>query len=340
MDGTGHQVTTGLCMKVRISGLGTYVPPHILTNADLERMVDTSDAWIRRRTGVAERHIAASDQATSDLAVNAVRKVLEEKHLGPDDIDLLIVATITPDMQFPSTACLVQHKLGARNLWGFDLSGACCGFLYAVTTGAQFVHAGVHRRVVVVGADTMSRITNYEDRATCILFGDAAGAVVLEACAEGEGILDFLHEIDGSGGESLKMPAGGSLRPASAETVAANLHTVHQEGAQVFKYAVTKMTDSCQQILARNGISSAEVDLLVPHQANLRIIRATSERLGLPDAKVVINIEKYGNTTAATIPLALQDAIDDGRLGESSLILLAGVGAGFTAGTVLLRWAE
>ena len=266
--------------------------------------------------------------------------MLEEKHLGPDDIDLLIVATITPDMQFPSTACLVQHKLGARNLWGFDLSGACCGFLYAVTTGAQFVHAGVHRRVVVVGADTMSRITNYEDRATCILFGDAAGAVVLEACAEGkEFSTSFMRSTARAASLSRCRRVAAFGRPVRRRWRRTCTLFIRR-ARQVFKYAVTKMTDSCQQILARNGISSAEVDLLVPHQANLRIIRATSERLGLPDAKVVINIEKYGNTTAATIPLALQDAIDDGRLGESSLILLAGVGAGFTAGTVLLRWAE
>ncbi|HET6266720.1 MAG TPA: beta-ketoacyl-ACP synthase III, partial [Acidobacteriota bacterium] len=254
------------------------------------------------------------------------------------EIDLIIVATVTPDMFFPATACLVQHKIGAHRAWGFDLSGACSGFVYALTVGAQFVHSGAHRRVVVVGADVMSSIINYSDRTTCVLFGDGAGAVLLEPCEEGEGIIDFIHEIDGSGGEFLNMPAGGSLNPATHDTVEKKMHFVHQQGQQVFKYAVKKMGEYSVRILERNHIPFEDVDVFIAHQANLRIINATADRLKLSEDKVIRNINKYGNTTAATIPLAMQDAIAQNKLKPGSLVLLAAVGAGYTVGSMVLRW--
>lgn len=326
-------------MKVKISGVATYVPPKLLTNQDLERIVETTNEWILDRTGIEERHIAEKGDATSDLGAEAVKKLLREKELQADDIDLLIVATVTPDMLFPATACLIQHKIGASKLWGFDLSAACSGFLYALQTGAQFVHSGMHKRVVVVGADVMSSIINYADRTTCVLFGDGAGAVLLDSCEEGEGIIDFMGEIDGSGGEFLNMPAGGSLNPASHETVEKRMHYVHQQGQQVFKYAVKKMGEYSTLILKRNKIPFDQVDLFIAHQANLRIINATADRLKLSSEKVIRNIHKYGNTTAATIPLAMQDALDEGKLQKGSTVLLAAVGAGYTVGTMLLRWA-
>jgi 3-oxoacyl-[acyl-carrier-protein] synthase-3 len=276
--------------------------------------------------------------ATSDLAAEAVKSLLKQKELTPNDIDLLIVATVTPDMFFPSTACLTQNKIGAHRLWGFDISAACCGFLYALHTGAQFVHSGASKRVIVVGADVMSSIINYSDRATCVLFGDGAGAVLLEPCNEGEGIIDFMGEIDGSGGDHLNMPAGGSLNPSSHETVEKKMHYVHQQGQQVFKYAVKKMGEYSTLILQRNNIPFQDVDVFIAHQANLRIINATAERLSLPDDRVIRNIHKYGNTTAATIPLAMQDAINDGKLKKGSMVLLAAVGAGYTVGSMVLKW--
>ena len=326
-------------MKAKITGLATYVPPKTLLNSELEKMINTTNQWILDRTGIEKRHIVEKGVGTSDLAVEAVRKLLIQKELKPDDIDMIIVATVTPDMFFPSTACLVQHKLGASRLWGFDLSGACCGFVYALSTGAQFVHSGMHKRVIVIGADVMSSIINYQDRATCVLFGDGAGAVLLEPCEEGEGIIDFLHEIDGSGGQFLNMPAGGSLNPASHDTVEKKMHYVHQQGQQVFKYAVKKMGEYSVRILEKNNIPFDQVDVFIAHQANLRIINAAAERLKLSEDKVIRNIHKYGNTTAATIPLAMQDAIDEGKMKKGSLALLAAVGAGYTVGSMVLRWA-
>jgi 3-oxoacyl-[acyl-carrier-protein] synthase-3 len=325
-------------MKAKISGLATYVPPKLLRNQDLEKMIDTDDQWIRERTGIETRHIVDKGVATSDLCAEAVKSLLKQKELTPDDIDLLIVATVTPDMFFPSTACLTQHKLGAHRLWGFDLSAACCGFVYALNTGAQFVHSGASKRAVVVGADVMSSIINYSDRTTCVLFGDGAGAVLLESCNEGEGIIDFMGEIDGAGGDHLNMPAGGSLNPSSHETVEKKMHYVHQQGQQVFKYAVKKMGEYSTLILERNNIPFQDVDVFIAHQANLRIINATAERLKLPDDRVIRNINKYGNTTAATIPLAMQDAINEGKLKKGSTVLLAAVGAGYTVGSMVLKW--
>jgi 3-oxoacyl-[acyl-carrier-protein] synthase III len=326
-------------MKAKISSLATYVPPKLLTNSDLEKLVDTNNEWILERTGIEQRHIVEKGVATSDLAAEAIKILLTQKELSPDDVDLLIVATVTPDMFFPSTACVIQNKIGAHRMWGFDLSAACCGFVYALNTGAQFVHSGACKRVVVVGADVMSSIINYSDRATCVLFGDGAGAVLLESCNEGEGIIDFMGEIDGSGGDHLNMPAGGSLNPSTHETVEKKMHYVNQQGQQVFKYAVKKMGEYSTLILERNQIPFQDVDVFIAHQANLRIINATAERLNLPDDRVIRNIRKYGNTTAATIPLAMQDALQNGKLKKGNTVLLAAVGAGYTVASMILKWS-
>jgi 3-oxoacyl-[acyl-carrier-protein] synthase-3 len=302
-------------------------------------MVETSNEWILERTGISERHIAAAGIATSDLAVEAARGALAQRGIEPTELDAIIVCTVTPDMLFPSTACLVQDRIGAKGAWGFDLVAACSGFVYGLTTAAHLVHGGTHKKVLVIGADTMSRIIDYTDRGTCILFGDGAGAMLIEPAAEGEGFIGFLNEIDGSGGDYLKMPAGGSRMPATADTVAQHLHFVKQEGQQVFKYAVRKMYELCSELLDRHGLCARDVKLMIPHQANRRIILAVAERLGLTCEQVVINIDRYGNTTAATIPLATRDAIEAGKLHKGDLVLFAAVGAGFTVGVNLWRWA-
>jgi 3-oxoacyl-[acyl-carrier-protein] synthase-3 len=326
--------------RVKISALGTYVPPRLLTNADLAKMVDTNDEWIMSRVGIRERHIVDKGVGTSDLAAEAARRALAQRGIAASELDAIIVATVTPDMMFPATACLVQHKIGASKAWGFDLSAGCSQFVYALQVGAQFVQTGAHKKVMVIGADVMSSIIDYTDRATCVLFGDGAGAAILEPSEDDSlGLIDFLHEVDGSGGCSLYMPGGGSLHPSSHETVDKKMHYVHQDGAAVFKFAVRKMAEFCVETLKRNGLTGNDLDLMIPHQANLRIISATADRLKLPPEKVVINIDRYGNTTGATIPLAMQSAIDDGRLKKGTLVLLAAVGAGFTTGTTLLRWA-
>jgi len=327
-------------IAVKISALGTYVPPKLLTNADLEKMVDTSNDWILARVGIRERHIVDKGVATSDLAVEAAKKALAQRGLQPSDLDAIIVGTVTPDMLFPSTACLVQHKLGAQGVWGFDLSAACSAFIYAVQTGAQFIATGTHKRVLVIGADVMSSIIDYADRATCVIFGDGAGAVILEPAEDDSvGLIDFIHEVDGSGGCFLQMPGGGSLNPATRETVDKKMHYVHQDGQQVFKFAVRKQTEACLKLLERNGLKGSDIDAFIPHQANLRIINATADRLGLRPESVIINIERYGNTTAGTIPLAMNTAVEEGRLKKGNLVLMASVGAGFTVGASLLRWA-
>lgn len=326
--------------SVQISGVGCHVPERLLTNQDLEKMVDTSDEWILQRTGIATRHILEPGKATSDMAVEAIKALCRSTGMEPQEIEVLIVATVTPDMYFPATACLVQDKLGLSRTWGFDLSAACCGFVYAVSAGAAFVASGMHRRVVVVGADSMSRIIDYQDRNTCVLFGDGAGAVLLEpAVREEYSFIDAHHEIDGSGGTSLCMPAGGSLMPPSCETVKQRLHYVKQEGQPVFKFATRKMEEASRIVLERNQLSPRDLRLLIPHQANARIIRGTADRLGLREDQVVLNLHKYGNTTAATIPLAIRDALSENRLVKGDVVLLASVGAGFTVGTALLRWA-
>jgi 3-oxoacyl-[acyl-carrier-protein] synthase III len=330
----------GKRIAAKITGVAGYVPPKLLTNAELARMVDTSDDWIQQRVGIRERHIADAGMASSHLATAAAQRVLEKSHTSPEEIDLLIVATVTPDMFFPATACLVQNRIGASRAWGFDLSGACSGFVYALTIGAQFVGAGTHKKALVIGSDVMSSIIDYQDLNTCVLFGDGAGAVLLEPSeSDGEGILDFQHDIDGSGGDYLFMPAGGSLHPASHETLDRKMHYVHQDGKQVFKYAVRRMAEIACQLLERNGYSHKDVALVVPHQANLRIIRAMQERLGVDDSKVLVNIDRFGNTTGGTIPLGLCDAVSQGRLKKGDLVLLVAVGAGYTTGGVLMRWA-
>ena len=322
-----------------IKSLATYVPPRVLTNADLEKMVDTTDEWIVQRTGIRERHIVDPGVGTSDLAAEAARLAIARAGLRPDDIELIVVGTVTPDMMFPNTACLLQSKIGARHAWGFDLSAACSAFTYAVTTASQIVSSGAHEHALVVGADVMSSIIDYRDRATCVLFGDGAGACVISAAGEDDGaILDFEHEIDGTGGLALCMPAGGSLKPTSHETVDQRLHYVKQDGQTVFKFAVRKTDEIARRLLARNGLTPNDLDLFVSHQANRRIIQAAMKRLGVPASKTIINIERFGNTTAATIPLALNDAVASGRLKKGDLVLLASVGAGFTVGSVLVRW--
>ncbi len=327
-------------IAAKITGVAGYVPPRALTNADLEKTVDTNDQWIRERTGIRERHIVDKGVAASHLATEAARRLLTQRNVHPEEIELIIVATVTPDMMFPATACLVQDRLGAKNAWGFDLSGACAGFVYALTVGAQFVGAGTHRKALVIGSDVMTSIINFQDRATCVLFGDGAGAVLVEPAAnDSESILDFHNDVDGSGGCSLYMPGGGSLNPTSHETVDKKMHYVHQEGPQVFKYAVRRMAEVACHLLERNGFSYRDLSLVVPHQANLRIIRAMQERLGIEDSKVLVNIDRYGNTTAGTIPLGLCDALHQGRLHKGDLVLLIAVGAGYTTGGMLLRWA-
>jgi len=327
-------------VRAKISALGTYVPPRLLTNADLEKMVETDNQWILERTGIRERHLVDKGVATSDLAVEAAKKALAERGLTPTDMEVIIVGTVTPDMFFPSTACLVQHKLGAKGIWGFDLSAACSAFLYALQTGTQFIATGAHKRVMVIGADVMSSIIDYTDRATCVIFGDGAGAVILEAADDDSlGIIDFIHEIDGSGGCSLYMPGGGSLNPSTQETVEQKMHFVHQDGQAVFKFAVRKQAEVCEKLLQRNGLKGSDIAAFIPHQANKRIITATAERLGLRPESVIINIDRYGNTTAGTIPLAMDTARQEGKLKKGDLVLLAAVGAGFTVGATLLRWA-
>ena len=322
----------------KITALGCYVPPGVLTNQDLEKMVETNNQWILDRTGIVERHIATPDIATSDMAVEAAKIALAQNGVAASDLDAIIVCTVTPDMLFPSTACLVQDRLGAKGAWGFDLIAACSGFVYGMTTAAHFVMAGTHKKVLVIGSDTMSRIIDYTDRGTCILFGDGAGAMLVEPAAEGEGFLGFLNEIDGSGGDYLKQPAGGSRMPATAETVAQRLHFVKQDGQQVFKYAVRKMYELSRDLLGRHGLTGKDVKLLIPHQANRRIITAAADRLGLREDQVIVNIDRYGNTTAGTIPLATRDAIEQGKLKKGDLVIFATVGAGFTAGVNLWRW--
>ncbi len=326
-------------VRAKISAVGTYVPPKLLTNADLEQMVATNDQWIQERTGIRERHLADKGVATSDLAVEAARDCLRKRGIDASEVELILVATVTPDMLFPATACLVQDKLGAQGAWGFDLSAACSGFIYALQVGAKFIESGAHRKVLVIGADVMSSIIDYTDRATCILFGDGAGAALLEPCEGDEvGLIDFVHEVDGSGGNALYMPGGGSLHPASVETVEGRMHYVHQEGGAVFKTAVRKMAELSEAVLKRNEIAGTEVDCFIPHQANRRIITATAERLGMPEDRVVINIGEYGNTTGATIPLAMGTALEQGRLKKGDLVLLASFGGGYTVGATLLRW--
>jgi len=329
-------------MKVRratITAVGHYVPDKVLTNTDLERMVDTSDEWITKRTGISERRIQEKG-VTSDLAVNAIQQVLANRGMSPEEIEAIVVATVTPDMFFPSTACVIQEKIGATNAWGFDLSAGCSGFLFALSVGAQFIESGMHSKVMVVGADKMSSIIDYTDRTTCILFGDGAGAALLEP-AEGTeyGILDQHLYCDGAGGKYLYMKGGGSLYPATHETVDERLHYLYQDGEPVFKSAVTEMANAAAEIMERNNLKPDDVAWLVPHQANSRIIYATVSRMGLDRSKVTVNIDKYGNTTDATIPLCLSEWWHNGLFKRGQNIILAAFGAGYTWGGMLIRWS-
>jgi 3-oxoacyl-[acyl-carrier-protein] synthase-3 len=326
-------------VRAKISALGTYVPPRVLTNQDLEKLVETTDEWIVTRTGIRERHIADKGVAASDLAVEAVKKLHENHPFDLQEVDLIVVGTVTPDMMFPSTACLVQHKLGIANTWGFDVSAGCSGFLYALNTGVAFIENGKYKKVLAIGSDVNSCMVNYQDRAVCIIFGDAAGAVLLEPTEDDYGIIDYVAQVEGVGGQYLYMPAGGSLNPATHETVDKKMHYIHQDGQQVFKYAVKKMAEMTDRVLKRNNLTGADVDCFIAHQANRRIIMATADRLKMPEEKVVVNIDRYGNTTAGTIPLAMQTALEQGKVKKGNTVLLAAVGAGFTSGATLLKWA-
>jgi 3-oxoacyl-[acyl-carrier-protein] synthase III len=325
--------------RAAITAVATYLPERILTNAELAQRLDTSDEWIVTRTGIRERRIGAPGETTSTMATQAVGRLMALQGLGPDDIDALVVATVTPDMLFPATACLIQDRLGLRRAWGFDLSAACSGFLFAMTAAAQLVAGGAHRRVVVVGADLMSSIIDPLDRTTAVLFGDGAGAALLEPAEPGYGILDFYHRVDGSGGNDLLMPAGGSLLPPSIATVTARQHFLRQNGRAVFKFAVSQMVESVQILLARNGLTPADLALLVPHQANHRILDAVADRLGLPPERVATVLARYGNTTGATLPLALDAALAAGKINRGDLVVFTAVGAGLTLGATLVRWA-
>ena len=328
-----------VCRRAKISALGTYVPPDVITNKDLEKLVDTSDEWILTRTGIRERHILAKGLGVSDMCVEAAKRCLAARGIEASEVEAIIVGTVTPDMMFPATACLVQDKIGAKGAWGFDLSAACSGFVYALQVGVKLVESGAHSKVMVIGADANTRMTDYTDRTTCVLFGDGGGAVLVEPAEEGEiGFIDFVHEIDGSGGVSLNLKGGGSLNPSSHETVDKKMHTIYQDGGAVYKFAVRKMAEVSAKVLERNGVAGSELGCFIPHQANKRIITATADRLGLDPERVIINIEKYGNTTAGTIPLAMETAIEEGKLKKGDLVLLAAVGGGFTVGAALLRW--
>ncbi len=324
--------------RAAITAVGRFLPEDRLTNADLEKMVDTNDEWIRSRTGIRERRILwDKDKATAYMGAEAAKDLLRKRGIGADEIEAIIVATVTPDMFFPATACLVQDAIGAKNAWGFDLSAACSGFLFALSTGASFIESGRHKKVLVIGSDKMSSITNYTDRTTCVLFGDAAAAVLLEPAEEGYGILDTILRIDGSQSDLLYMPGGGSLNPPTHETIDKKMHFLHQEGRQVFKYAVEGMADVSAEIMERNGLTGEDVRYLVPHQANLRIIDATARRMGITKDKVMLNIERYGNTTAATIPLCLNDWERELRRGDN--LVLSAFGGGFTWGAIYMKWA-
>jgi 3-oxoacyl-[acyl-carrier-protein] synthase III len=325
--------------RAKITALGTYVPPQVLTNQDLEKMVDTNDQWIMERTGIRERHVLAKGLGVSDMCVEAAKKCLAARGIEPSEVQVIIVGTVTPDMMFPSTACLVQDKIGAKGAWGFDVSAGCSGFVFALQAGVKLVESGAHTKVLVCGADANTRMTDYTDRTTCVLFGDGGGAVLLEPAEEGEiGFIDYINEIDGSGGVALNLKGGGSLNPSTHETVDKKMHFIHQDGPAVYKFAVRKMAEATANLLERNGVTGADLGCFIPHQANKRIITATADRLGMDPERVIINIEKYGNTSAGTIPLAMETAIEEGKLKKGDLVLLAAVGAGFTVGTVLLRW--
>ncbi|MEW6173380.1 MAG: beta-ketoacyl-ACP synthase III [Bacillota bacterium] len=321
-----------------ITGQGVCIPERVLTNHDLERMVDTSDQWIRERTGIRERRIATAEETTASLGLEAARRALRSAGLEPVDVDLIITATATPDMLFPATACLIQDGLGARRAAAFDLEAGCSSFIYAMAVGAQFIDTGCYRNVLLVGADTLSKITNWQDRSTCVLFGDGAGAVVLQPVAPPRGIISFYLRADGSGGDLLKMSAGGSRIPTTLETVQGGLHYLTMNGREVFKFAVRAMEEAAVEALRRGGVQQEEIDCFIPHQANVRIIDALARRLCLPPEKVFVNVDRYGNTSSASIPIAFYEAVSSGRINPMKLVLLVAFGAGLTWGSVVLRY--
>lgn len=325
-------------MNAHITATARYLPENILTNHELEKMVETSDEWIQTRTGIKERRIVSEGQASAFMATQIANKLLERSGTSPEEVDTIIIATVTPDMLFPSTAALVQNNIGAVNAWGYDLSAACSGFLFALQAGASLVKSGVHKKVIVIGVDTMSSILDWTDRNTCVLFGDGGGGVLLEPGDDEHGIIDSILRMDGSGGKYLHMPAGGSLNPASHETVDKRMHFIKQDGKTVFKFAVKGMADVSAEILEKNKISGNEVKLFIPHQANKRIIDAAATRCGMTEDQVLLNIEMYGNTTAGTIPIGLDEAVEQGRLKDGDNVLIAAFGAGFTLGSILIRW--
>jgi len=324
--------------RARITGVGAYAPKRILTNADLEKMIATSDAWIVKRSGIRERHIADENEATSDLALRAAQQALERANLVPEDIDFIAVGTTTPDMFFPSVGNIVQHRLGCRRAGSVDMLAACAGSIYSLSIGSQFIQTGKYRRVLCIGAETLSKITDFTDRGTCVLLADAAGAAVLEPSNDDRGVIDFDLSSDGQYWNLLYMPAGGSRHPASHETVDARMHYAKMKGNEVFKVAVRMFVDSTERVLERNGLTAADVDLFIPHQANLRIIEAAAKRVALPMERVFVNVDRYGNTGAASLYVALEEAVSAGRLAPGSLVLLAAFGGGFAWGSLLMRW--
>ena len=324
--------------SVGIASVAYAVPPRVLTNFDLERMVATSDEWIRTRTGIVERHVAEPDVATSDLALEAAREALERAAMRPEELDLIIVATVTPDMQFPATACIVQDKLGAARAGAFDLEAGCTGFIYGVSLASQAIATGTCGNALVIGAETLTRVVDWSDRRTCVIPGDGAGAAVLKPVADGRGLLSFVLRADGSGGDFLKVPAGGSRLPTTAETVKQGLHYAYMDGNEIFRFAVRVVEEVTAECLERAGLTLADVDLIIPHQANMRIIEACSKRMGMPEDRWVCNVDRYGNTSAASIPIALAESVQAGRLKEGQLVVLVGFGAGLTYGAAAIRW--
>ena len=331
-------MTQGTEKAVGIIGIGSFVPEKILTNKDLEKIVDTNDEWISERTGIKVRHIVAEGENTSDIAAKAAERALKDAGLTADDIDLIVVATATPDMLFPATACLVQNKLKAGKAAAYDLAAGCSGFMYAIVTASQFIKTGLYKHVLVIGAESLSRILDWTDRNTCVLFGDGAGAVVLGEVPEGYGILGSNLGADGSGGDLLCLPAGGTSRPATEETVRERLHFVHMAGNEVFKFAVKVMGEAALNALEHAKIDTSEVDWLIPHQANIRIIQSAAKRLKMPMEKVIVNVDRYGNTSSASIPIALEEAIHDGRIKSGQVIAMVGFGAGLTWASAVMRW--